>query len=84
MDKKIKIGIIGMGNIGQSLAIELAKQNNTFDLHIVGRSTCKKHKPMRDKLGYVAWQDWVEDKINAGHDQVQCNVCKKWLFESEI
>lgn len=48
------------------------------------RNMCNIHKPMNKKLWYIAWYEWLDYMINAGHDQEQCPNCGRWLFKCEL
>lgn len=52
-------------------------------LSIVSGSACSHHRPMNEKLGYVAWHDWAERKTKQGHIQKQCPDCGRWYFKCE-
>lgn len=71
--------------MNQFFTKEMSESSNRFECFdekrpIVPVNNCG-HK---DKLPYVQWFPWAEEKFSQGFRQIQCWKCKLWLFKEEI
>jgi hypothetical protein len=69
--------------ISNMLNPNIAQTSNFSDLVFYCNIT-KKCNHKQNKLGYIQWNEWAENKIKKGETQRQCPLCKLWLFEEEF
>lgn len=49
----------------------------------MNKKMCIWHRPM--KLGYIAWHDYADKRLNEdGDHQLMCKQCSHWFFPEEF